>query len=127
MYFPDICHHTSTPKDIKITRYVVKQTYRFSKEEPFLWNEFVLVQLQCSRKVGVKELLFDGRLEISNNYNYFPLLLKDLICCLYNPYLRDGGSVSLIKTCTNCIIVENKSKLSQLTRADFLTIAKLTH
>ena len=31
-------------------------------------------------------------------------LLKDLICCLYNPYIRDGGSVSLIKTCTNCIV-----------------------
>ena len=29
-------------------------------------------------------------------------LLKDLIFCLYNPYIRDGKSVSLIKTCTNC-------------------------
>ena len=24
-------------------------------------------------------------------------LLKDLICCLNNPYIRDGGSVSLIE------------------------------
>ena len=30
-------------------------------------------------------------------------LLKALIFALYNPYIRDGGSVSLIKTCSSCI------------------------
>ena len=30
-------------------------------------------------------------------------LLKALTFSLYNPYIRDGGSMSLIKTCTNCI------------------------
>ena len=28
----------------------------------------------------------------------FESLLKALICCLYNQYIRDEGSVSLIKT-----------------------------
>ena len=29
-------------------------------------------------------------------------LLKALIYCLYNPYIRDGRSESLIKTCKDC-------------------------
>ena len=32
-------------------------------------------------------------------------LLKDLTVCLYNPYIRNGGSVRLTKTCTNCIFI----------------------
>ena len=32
-------------------------------------------------------------------------LLKALIFCLYNPHIRNGGSVSLIKTCTNCVFI----------------------
>ena len=32
-------------------------------------------------------------------------LLKALISCLYNSYIRDGGSVSLIKTCKGCIFI----------------------
>ena len=33
------------------------------------------------------------------------ILLTYLIFCLYNPYVRDGGSVSLIKTCKDCIFI----------------------
>ena len=32
-------------------------------------------------------------------------LLKALIFCLYNPYIKDGGGVSLIKTCKDCISI----------------------
>ena len=32
-------------------------------------------------------------------------LLKALIVCLYNPYIRDGGSASLIKTCKKCTFI----------------------
>ena len=32
-------------------------------------------------------------------------LLKALICCLHNPYIRDERSASLIKTCKDCIFI----------------------
>ena len=60
----------------------------------FLFNTRTIVQLRHTVETRIKEPTF-----LSDN------LLKALIFCLYNPYIRDEGSVSLIKTCIDCISI----------------------
>ena len=56
---------------------------------------YILARILCTVETRIKEPTFLG-----------DSLLKALIFCRYNPYIRDGGSASLIKTCRNCIIIK---------------------
>ena len=77
-----LMHHCKEKKEIHITflgKKITKQEYII------IWTTV---------ETRIKEPIFLG-----------DSLLKDLFFCLYNPYIRDGGSVILTKACTNCICI----------------------
>ena len=69
-----------------------------------LINIFRISERFCTDFMRVE---FDGTVETRIEEPTFldDSLLKALVFCLYNPYIRDGGNVSLIKTCKNCIFM----------------------
>ena len=71
-----------------------RNSYSYVSTQFSLQFCFIILIQNCTVETRIKEPTFLGN-----------SLLKDLLVCLYNPYIRHGGSASLAKTWKDCIFI----------------------